>query len=172
MTGLVDTLTEDARWDGLGLDALAETAVRATLDHLGLDPEGCEIALLACDDGRIAVLNAEFRDKPGPTNVLSWPAEELGAERDGADPDAPEIPLPGMALELGDIAIAYDTCAREAVEQGKPLAEHATHLIVHGCLHLLGYDHIRPKDADLMERLEVEILAKLGLPNPYDDHGS
>ncbi|MBK1637127.1 rRNA maturation RNase YbeY [Rhodovulum adriaticum] len=169
---LVDTLSEDARWDALGLPDLAESAARATLDHLGLPPETCEIALLACDDARIADLNAEFRDKPGPTNVLSWPAEELAPDADGGAPIQPTPPLPGMALELGDIAIAYDTCAREAAEQAKPLADHVTHLVVHGCLHLLGYDHIRPKDAARMEGLEVEILAKLGLPDPYGEHGA
>ncbi|TCP63021.1 putative rRNA maturation factor [Rhodovulum bhavnagarense] len=170
-TDTTDTLVEDPRWNTLGLEALAETAARATLDHLGLVPEACEIAILACDDARIATLNAEFRDKPGPTNVLSWPAENLAPQRDGAAPDRPAAALPGMPLELGDIAIAYDTCAREAREQAKPMADHVTHLIVHGCLHLLGYDHIRPKDAEVMERIEVEILAKLGLSDPYDDHG-
>lgn len=168
----VEILFEDARWKAAGLAPLAEAACDAALAHHGLDPGTCEIALLACDDARIATLNAEFRAKPVPTNVLSWPAEDLAADADGAAPERPGAPLPGMVQELGDIAIAYDTCAREAAEQGKPMVDHVTHLMVHGCLHLLGYDHIRPKDADLMERLEVEILAKLGLPDPYDDNGS
>jgi probable rRNA maturation factor len=70
-------------------------------------------------------------------------------------------------LELGDIALAYDTCLREARAEGKSLNDHVTHLVVHGCLHLLGYDHIRPRDAARMERLEAEILAKLGVADPY-----
>ena len=161
---LTDTLIEDSRWQAAGLEDLAETAARAALAHLGLDPADWEIAVLACDDARIAALNADFRDRPRPTNVLSWPAEDRAADAPGVRPALPE---PGHDPELGDIAIAYDTCAREAAEQGKPLADHVTHLMVHGVLHLLGYDHIRDEDATLMEATEVAILGKLGLPDPY-----
>jgi probable rRNA maturation factor len=77
------------------------------------------------------------------------------------------MPTPGGMIELGDIAISYDTCAAEARAAGKPITAHVTHLIVHGVLHLLGYDHIDDTDAALMERLEVEILGKLGLDDPY-----
>ncbi|GAA0302545.1 rRNA maturation RNase YbeY [Rhodovulum strictum] len=163
----VEIVFEDDRWDAAGLAPLAEAACAAALAHLGLDPETCEISLLACDDARIAGLNAEFRGKPAPTNVLSWPAEDLAAEEDGDAPHPPEQPPEGMPTELGDIAIAYETCAREACEQGISFNHHVTHLVVHGCLHLLGYDHIRPQDAALMEGLEVEILAKLGVADPY-----
>ncbi|MGD9865844.1 MAG: rRNA maturation RNase YbeY [Pseudodonghicola sp.] len=162
----VDLTIEDSAWDALDLQALADRAAQATLDRLGLDPESCEVALLACDDARIAELNADFRGKPTPTNVLSWPAEDLAAEEPGGTPDLPEADFTGE-IALGDIAIAYGTCAREAAEQGKPLADHCTHLIVHGLLHLLGYDHIRDPDATLMEGLEVEILGSMGLGNPY-----
>ncbi|MBN2906412.1 MAG: rRNA maturation RNase YbeY [Rhodobacteraceae bacterium] len=165
----VEILFEDPRWQAAGLDDLAQAACDATLLHLGLDPEGHEVAVLACDDARIAELNGQFRAKPVPTNVLSWPADDLAADTDGAAPLPPEPPLPGMPQELGDIAIAYETCAREAAEQDKPMADHVTHLMVHGCLHLLGYDHIRPKDAALMEGVEVEILAKMGLADPYGE---
>lgn len=160
----VDVIIEDDRWVALDLEALAGRAAEATLAHLGLDPEAWEISLLGCDDARIAVLNGEFRDKPTPTNVLSWPSEERAAEGDGDVPDPPEA---GFDPELGDIAIAYETCAREAAEAGKPVVDHVTHLIVHGVLHLLGYDHIRDQDATLMEATEVGILGKLGLDDPY-----
>ena len=159
----VDVVFEDDRWEAFGLEALAERAVAETLAHLGLDPETWEIVCLACDDARIADLNAEFREKPTPTNVLSWPSEERGAEIAGARPDAPRGPDP----ELGDIAISFDTCQREAAEAGKPMEAHVTHLVVHGVLHLLGYDHIRDADATLMEGIETEILGKMGLPDPY-----
>jgi len=161
---LTDILIEDDRWQDFDLAALAERAAAATLTHLGLDPAEWDISLLACDDARIAVLNADFRDNSSPTNVLSWPSEERGAEVPGAEPDPPE---PGFDPELGDIAIAYDTCLREAAEAGKPLTDHTTHLIVHATLHLLGYDHIRDQDATLMETTEVAILGKLGLEDPY-----
>ncbi len=161
---LTDTIIEDDRWQALDFAALAEEAAQATLAHLGIAAEDWEIAVLACDDARIAALNADFRDKAGATNVLSWPSEERSAEEPGGLPEPPE---PGFDPELGDIAIAYDTCAREAEDAGKPMAEHVTHLVVHGVLHLLGYDHIRDKDATLMEGLETAILGKMGIADPY-----
>ncbi|SLN64605.1 Endoribonuclease YbeY [Pseudoruegeria aquimaris] len=163
----LDVLIEDPRWEALGLAALAETAAAATFALLGFDAEGWELSLMGCDDARIAALNTEFRDKPRPTNVLSWPAQERVADAPGGTPEAPEPEFPGMPVELGDIAIAFETCQREAEEAGKPMSDHVTHLIVHGVLHLLGYDHIDDADAALMEGLEVRILAKLGLPDPY-----
>lgn len=163
----VETIIEDPRWEQAGLEAVAETACAAALTHLGLVPGEFEISLLGCDDARIAVLNAEFRDKPTPTNVLSWPAEDLSSETPGSRPDLPEPGLPGMPGELGDIAIAYETCAREADEMGLAFGDHVTHLVVHGTLHLLGYDHIDEQDAALMEGLETEILATLGIADPY-----
>jgi len=163
---LVETLTEDSRWDALDLEALAEKGARAALERLGLDPRAYEISLLACNDARIAELNADFRGKPQPTNVLSWPSEERSAARAGEMPHLP-APHPPMAVELGDVAIAYDSCAREAKEAGRPLDDHALHLLVHGTLHLLGFDHERDADAELMEALETEILAQLGVADPY-----
>jgi len=160
----VEVIVEDARWHEAGLEALAERAAAATLVHLGLDPELWEISLLACDDSRIVTLNTDFRGKPAATNVLSWPAEDLAPETAGAPPHPPE---PGVEPALGDIAIAWETCAREAAEAGRPLADHATHLIVHAVLHLLGYDHIRDPDATVMETTEIAILGKLGVPDPY-----
>lgn len=158
-----DVLIEEEGWAALDLAALAERAERATLERLGLEPAAFEIALLACDDARIAALNADFRGKAVPTNVLSWPSDERGAARAGEMPLPPDPADP----ELGDIAIAWETCLREADKAGKPLADHVTHLVVHGILHLLGFDHERDPDAALMEALEVEILGKLGLPAPY-----
>lgn len=160
----IDILYEDDRWEAADFAALADRAAEAALRHVGLDPDAWEISILACDDARIATLNEDFRAKPTPTNVLSWPSEERAAEEPGAVPDLPEA---GLDPELGDIAIAYDTCAREADAAGKPMADHVTHLVVHALLHLLGYDHVRDQDATLMETTEVAILGKLGLPDPY-----
>ncbi|GGX51659.1 endoribonuclease YbeY [Tateyamaria omphalii] len=160
----IDILIEDSRWQDLGLEALADTAICGTLS--ALDVMRAELSVLACDDARISVLNADFRNKAVPTNVLSWPEEDLSSEIEGAAP-VPPRPDPSGTISLGDIAIAYDTCAREAAEQSKPLADHVTHLLVHGTLHLLGYDHIRDHDATRMETLEVEILGKLGVSDPY-----
>lgn len=160
----VDLIIEDPRWEEIALQALSVSAADTTLTHLGLDPDDWEIAILACDDPRIAALNTEFRDKATPTNVLSWPSHERSAITPGARPD---LPQQGQDSELGDIAMSYDTCARQATAAGKSLPEHTTHLIVHGILHLFGYDHIRDQDATLMETTEVAILGKLGLDDPY-----
>ena len=139
-------------------------ATDATLERLGLEPSVFEISLLACDDARIAALNADFRGKPTATNVLSWPARSW---RNARAVKCPCSPQPGPDAELGDIAIAYDTCTREATEADKPLRDHTLHLLVHGTLHLLGFDHERDRDATLMEGLETEILGKMGIPDPY-----
>ena len=166
MEPLVDIVIEDDRWQAFGLETLAEPAVRAAFAELGLPEAGFTLCLMGCNDARILELNGDFRGKAKPTNVLSWPSEERGADAG----EVPDLPDPGAADDpesLGDIAISYDTCAREAAEAGKPMADHVTHLIVHGLLHLLGYDHIRAADGDLMESTEVRILARLGLSDPY-----
>jgi len=158
----VDCMVEDKRWGDIA--ALAQLATDAVFERLGIEPSVFEISVLACNDARIAVLNEDFRGKPRPTNVLSWPSEERGSAIDGEMPLAPQ---PGPDNELGDIAIAYDTCMREAEDAGKPLRDHTIHLLVHGTLHLLGFDHERDRDATLMEGFETEILGKLGIEDPY-----
>ncbi len=169
---LVALVMEDPRWNADMLAPMAERAAGATLAHLGHATCGYEIALLACEDARIAVLNADFRGKAQPTNVLSWPEWDLGAEMDGALPDPPPPADVDDPEPLGNIAMAHETCTREAAEQGKSLEAHLTHLVVHSVLHLLGYDHIRDKDAALMEETERQILAQLGVADPYDDAAS
>ena len=161
---LTDTIIEDQRWKDVEFEALAEKAAISTLRYLELETSAFEIAILACDDARIADLNTEFRDKPTPTNVLSWPSAERASAQDGGQPAAPNGP---MDAELGDIAISYDTCEREAATAHKPMRDHVTHLVIHGVLHLLGYDHIRDLDATLMEQTEVLILGTLGIDTPY-----
>ena len=166
---LTETLIEDERWREVRLDSLAEAAGQATFEHLRLDPDACVISVLGCDDARIASLNAMFRDRPTATDVLSWPSAERGAPVAGAAPKAPET---GMDGELGDVAIAFDTCLADADAIGRPPADHITHLLVHAVLHLLGFDHLRDEDATLMEAMEVAILGKMGIDTPYcDDRG-
>ena len=163
----VETILEEDRWQAVDLPALAEAAAQAALRHLGLPPEGYEIAVLGCDDTRIAALNGAFRGKASATNVLSWPAWDLSSETEGG---APEDMPPGTEDDpesLGDIALAWETCLSEASAQGKRIEDHVTHLVVHGVLHLLGYDHERDGDATLMEGLETQILGKMGLSDPY-----
>ncbi len=161
----LDLVIEAGAWD----DDLEELALRAcghVARHLDL-PAGVEVVVLACDDSRIAALNADFRGKPQATNVLSWPAQELASAQDGGAPDAPSPDFPGMPPALGDIALAYETCLAEAHAGNRAFPDHLSHLIIHGMLHLLGYDHERDADAALMEGLEIAILDEMGIQNPY-----
>ncbi|CAN0603263.1 unnamed protein product [Ectocarpus sp. 12 AP-2014] len=157
----VDVIIEEPRW-GEDFATLADAVFVATLDHVDLKPDAWEVVLLACNDAQIAKLNAQFRDKPTATNVLSWPSMERGAEIEGTPPD-----LPTGDNELGDIALAYETCLKEARDGDISLQDHTSHLIIHGILHLLGYDHERDGDGDLMEATEIAILEKLGVTDPY-----
>ena len=160
--GPVDIVIEDERWLDVDLQGMAERAAAATTRHLGID--AVEIVVMGCDDARIAALNGHFRGKAKPTNVLSWPSVEHPPRAPGEPPAPPE------ADELGDIAISYDTCKAEAEAQGKPFADHVTHLLVHAILHLAGYDHEAEADAETMEDAERSILAGLGIPDPYREH--
>ncbi len=110
------------------------------------------VTIVLSDDAEVKALNHSYRKKDKPTNVLSFP--------DGA--------THGGFMQLGDIILAYDTIAREATEQGKTLGHHTQHLVVHGVLHLLGFDHENYKEADAMERREIRILAGLSIANPYE----
>lgn len=167
MADLVDVMIEESRWQAADLAGLSERAAQATLAHLQMDAAGYEISLMGCDDVRITALNGDFREKPRATNVLSWPSQERAAQTPGLRPELPDPGGDGWAKELGDIAISYDTCVREAKASGREMSDHVTHLIVHGVLHLLGFDHINDEDAALMQKLEVQILGKLGLLDPY-----
>lgn len=169
MEDFVDILLEDVRWEGAGLAQLAGTAAAATMAELGLETAGFALCVMGCDDARIAALNADFRGKPTPTNVLSWPAQDRSAKVAGMAPAPPHPGPPDDPEHLGDIAIAYETCHAEAKAAEKPTAAHISHLIVHGVLHLLGYDHIRDADGDLMEAIETRVMVRLGLPDPYQD---
>jgi probable rRNA maturation factor len=157
MPEVVEAIVEDARWEAAGIVPVAAAAGRAALRALGRDPDLHELALLLCDDARIAGLNAEFRGRPTPTNVLSWPA--LRAPVPDPEQDEP--------LFLGDLALGYESCAREAADAGISLADHAAHLVVHGLLHLLGHDHAEEAEAEAMEALETKVLASMGIANPY-----
>ena len=166
LSNSIDIVIEEDRWADHGLSRVATAAVSRVLDHAGL-VDGFEVVVMGCDDARIADLNAEFRDKPSATNVLSWPAQDLAPVAEGDAPSSPSVDPMGET-ELGDIALALETCLGEADVAGIPFEQHLTHLVVHGTLHLLGYDHISDTDAARMEGLEIEILAHMGFPDPYD----
>ncbi len=132
----------------------AERAVAAVFAELAIAEPTSELSLLFTADASIRVLNRDWRGKDKATNVLSFPAFEV----------APGDPLPPM---LGDVILAFETVSTEAALEAKPFVHHLTHLIVHGLLHLLGYDHENDAEADEMEGLERKVLARLAIPDPY-----
>lgn len=146
--------------DETALEALASRVLGAAENHLATSEgqpfpqQPTEVSLVFADDEMIREINAEWRNKDKPTNVLSFPAFPLSPGK-----------MPGPML--GDIIIARETVEREAVDLEKSFEDHLTHLLVHGFLHLFGYDHIEVTDAEKMESLETRILAKLGLSDPY-----
>ena len=166
---LVDLVVEESGWERAlpDLHAIATRAAELALEVADLPADRFAVALLACDDSRIAALNGQFRGKTQPTNVLSWPAFALAPDAAGEPPCQPPEPVAGRRMPLGDVAIALQTVEREATSGRLPLKNHAFHLILHGCLHLLGYDHERLEDGELMEGLERQALARVGIPDPY-----
>ncbi len=164
----VDILIEAEAWRMLpeaedivrrAIASAATSGVEIRLPHPILPRErgrvGWGLSVLLCDDETIARLNRQWRGQDKPTNVLSFPAPALH----GAGPDE--------KISLGDIAIAYETLASEAEENGTTVSDHLSHLVVHGFLHLLGYDHHMDDEAERMERLERDILARMGIADPY-----
>ena len=143
-------LVEDDAWDIVSdLDELVQVAVAAVFPD-----KPCSVEVLLTSDEEVQRLNRDFRGIDKPTNVLSFPAALMPV-------------IPGEMAHLGDIVLAYETTAREANEQQKPLSHHVTHLIVHATLHLLGHDHENDDEAEIMESKEREILRHLNIPDPY-----
>ena len=153
---MIDVEIEDGRWAEAVPEA--ENLTRKAAEAALAGERGDNVTVLLTDDKTVRELNGRFRAKDQPTNVLSFPAFE--------NPEG----------FLGDIALAFGICEREAAEQGKSLAHHLQHLVAHGALHLVGYDHQSEPEAQVMEALEREILSGLGVPDPYaatgqGDHG-
>ena len=149
MSVQIDLRVEDARWRDLPeLDVMCQSAIDAGARHARRDGPAC-LDVLLTGDAALAALNAQWRGKDGPTDVLSFPAE--------ANPEN----------FLGDIAIAYDISLRDAARSGITIEAHLSHLLIHGFLHLLGHDHLDNDDAERMEAIECEALASLGIANPY-----
>ena len=140
-------------------EAVIHRAIATAAEIANADHGEAELAVMLTDDSGIRTLNSNWRGIDKPTNVLSFPALQPTGPV-GPD-DAPRM--------LGDIAIAYETTRKEADDEQKPFDHHLSHLAIHGFLHLIGYDHEQDSDAETMEALEKEILAQLGIPDPYSD---
>lgn len=154
---VIDIHYQSPEWEGAVSKEDLERAIDGVADHLAIIVP-FEVSLVLADDDFVQNLNAQYRDKNKPTDVLSFPQQEI-------------IPGDEIAIEnlnLGDIILSYGVISRDANTQGKKVLDHVVHMVVHGCLHLLGYDHQENMEEERMEALEVDILSKLGIQNPYE----
>jgi probable rRNA maturation factor len=153
MKPAIDIAVEAEGWRSFEDPAeLAETVIGQTIVQSGVKiADGAEVSLVLCDDAFIAELNRKWRRRDEATNVLAFPSGG---------------PIASTPV-LGDIVIAYETASKEAEEAGRPLRDHVAHLMAHGFLHLIGYDHIADADAETMEALERSVLSRLGIADPY-----
>lgn len=157
----IDVIVEAEGWRIVpALETCVVTAAKAAIQAAapGAARHGA-VAILLADDAALRRLNATFRQKDAPTNVLSFPAAKAAS------------PHPDDPVFLGDVALACETCIAEAEAEGKSTSDHLRHLVVHGVLHLLGYDHATDTEAETMERLERDALASLGIADPYAGAG-
>ena len=142
----IDVIINDERWRGAPLDV--SSIIELARAHLTIK-KTTNLSVLLSNDEDIQQFNATYRAKDKPTNVLSFPCDSIKGY-------------------VGDLVLSYETIKKECQSSGKELEEHATHMIVHGFLHLLGYDHVVESEAEIMETHEVKILASLNIKNPYD----
>jgi len=148
-------------WDALALRAATAAIERTPHGELATGAATVEISVRLTTDAEVQTLNAQYRHKDKPTNVLSFPMVQADLlDTIGQNSDDGEV-------LLGDIVLAHGVCAAEAAEKGISVEAHATHLIVHGTLHLLGYDHLEDHEGEAMEAIEIDALKSLGLPDPY-----
>lgn len=157
-SAIIEVAVEEGSWNQAvtGIDEFCGRIVNAALNGSGvaLKPNG-EISLLLTDDAQLRTLNEQYRGQDKPTNVLAFPG------------DSPGQAALGDAWLIGDIALAFQTLEREALEQAKPFSAHMAHLLIHGTLHLLGFDHDTDEQANHMEQTEIRIMNDLGYPDPY-----
>ncbi len=154
---IIDVNIEDKRWLKYEpkISSKAKQIIKIALSESKAKINSCqiEISLLLTNDKHIQVLNKQYRSKDKPTNVLSFPIDSVDSTQE--------------VICLGDIIVSLETITDEALQQNKDFMNHFSHMLVHGVLHLLGYDHIKPKDAIKMESLEIDILQIMGISNPY-----
>jgi probable rRNA maturation factor len=157
----IDISVQEPEWDEIRkLDPTIREAIERTLLVAPLPPKlstrPLEVSIVLANDDLLRILNNEYRGKDSATNVLTF-----------ANIDGEDVEIPGEPYHLGDIVLSYHTINREAIEQEKFFTDHFTHILVHGVLHVLGYDHQNEDEATVMETFEIRTLEKLGIQNPY-----
>lgn len=159
----IEISVESDKWNSVALSCtlqnLFEKCIQAVVEHPDTPPlpSNITVSVLLTDDANIKILNNDYRQKNNPTNILSFPQQDTLE-------NLMEMPY---SLPMGDLVLSISTIEREAYEQQKVLEHHLSHLIIHGTLHLLGYDHIEEDEAEVMEALECSMLGPMGIKNPY-----
>ena len=166
----IDILTQDSRWESIPLKEPCRKALILSLAFTKENLGKYGISVLACDDSEIANLNLKFRGVNKSTNILAWPEYDLKNDRPGSLPKGLNTIVNKCSSEisLGNLALSFDRCFSEAQQSSLNFRDYITHLCLHGCLHLLGFDHVDEKDATLMEEIEVNLLYSVGIKNPYE----
>lgn len=159
----IELIMEEPKWEMLELSEIAYSACKAAIRNAKVRSDKCGIAVLACSDARITELNHRFRNENKPTNVLSWPTTTEVAK---FPHENHKTHLP----HLGDIALSWETCSKEATEWQLKLEAHVSHLIIHACLHLMGFEHKNNIEANKMQQIEIKALASIGIPSPYEQN--
>ena len=165
----VEISIENPSWEEIeNLSEITEKCIESVFSELGESSENKEVCVLFTNDDEVRCLNRTFRGKDKPTNVLSFPAQQDDWNYDEYDDFDEDLRNQEKTSILGSIAVAYETLEKEASEQKKKITDHLQHLLIHSMLHLFGYDHIEDKEAEEMESLEIKILEKLNINNPYE----
>ena len=166
---IANIVLKDDRWKKLPLKKIAVTALNLIVDDVLQKNNDFEISILATNDPEVIYLNNNFRGFNSSTNILSWPEHRYERKKPGLFPrpiSTSFVYSDGLNF-LGNLAISFDRCSIEAEDANLVFKDHITHLLIHGCLHLFGFDHENELDAKLMEDIEIELLSKLGIRNPY-----
>jgi probable rRNA maturation factor len=167
---IINITFKDKRWVKIPLEEIGKGALKLIIDKFLGQDNNFEVSILASDDVEIRELNKNFRRIDSSTNIISWPEHETQLNQPGHIPDLVDKLKSGFeGLNfLGNLAISFDRCSIEAEEKNIHFEDHVLHLLLHGCLHLIGFDHQNELDANLMEDIEIRLLSGVGIKNPYE----
>ena len=166
----INIIFKDKRWVKIPLEEIGKGALKLIIDKFLGQDNNFEVSILASDDVVIRKLNKKFIGKDGSTNIISWPEHETLSNQPGHIPDlVTKLKSRSEGLTfLGNLALSFERCSIEAKEKNIHFEDHILHLLLHGCLHLIGFDHQNEKDANLMEDIEIRLLSGVGIKNPYE----
>ena len=166
----INVIFEDKRWVKIPLEEIAKVALKLIIERFLVKDNNFEVSLLASNDTEIRELNKSFRGNDSSTNIISWPEQEVQLREPGNCPVQMDKFRPDSEgiIFLGNLAISFERCSTEAEEKNIYFDDHILHLLLHGCLHLIGFDHQNELDANLMENIEIRLLSGVGIKNPYE----